>query len=146
MCLTRVPDAPPPPHLLRVPQVTFFKVHMGHKKGEVQRLKPLGAKSPVTPTATPTEVAGLQMPSWSPICKSGVQWNLYIKTTLGTNNVWSLHTGVFICRFNNKESIPLGTSVVVVPVYIQGLYRAGLTSCRVRFKPDPTVTYTTHCY
>ena len=37
-----------------------------------------------------------------------IQWNLCIKTTLTRNKLWSLNM-VFICRFNNMESVPLGT-------------------------------------
>ncbi len=39
-----------------------------------------------------------------------VQRSLYVKTTIGTNKIRSLYTvGLFVCKFNNVESIPLKT-------------------------------------
>ncbi len=47
----------------------------------------------------------------------------YIKTTLGTNKMWSLYTQVvFICRFNNMESILLGTCKIW-SLKASGLYK-----------------------
>ncbi len=40
-------------------------------------------------------------------CRLVVQWNLYIKTTLGASDM-SLYTGGHICRFNKIESISWG--------------------------------------
>ncbi len=61
-----------------------------------------------------------------------ISWNLCIKTTLGTNKMWSYYTQVFfICRFNNIESVPLGTckmwSLYAGDLFIEVLFRAAFT-------------------
>ncbi len=46
---------------------------------------------------------------WSSKGGSTVQENLYIKTTLGTDKIWSLYTGGLYISFSNMGRISLGT-------------------------------------
>ncbi len=100
-------------------------------------ISPVGFRSPPPPRHWPwCNKWGAKVEwNWSgqeDVLWRNIQWNLYIKTTPGTNKYGPYTEMVFTHRFNNTYGIPLEIyklwSLKTAALYIQVVFRAGSTA------------------